>query len=81
MQVPLSTCSLLPEIFIVPTDLMARRTRAVRLVQVSRSKELGHTISIDACHWKRNRVGRDAIIVNIIDEASRFHVALVLKEG
>ena len=48
---------------------------------MSRSKELGHTISIDACHWKRNRDGREAIIVNIIDEASRFHVALVLKEG
>ena len=62
-------------------DLMARRTGAVRLVQVSRSKELGHTMSIDACHWKRNRDGREAIIVNIIDEASRFHVALVLKEG
>ena len=43
-------------------------------------KELGH-ISIDACHCKRNRDGREAIIVNIIDEASRFHVALVLKEG
>ena len=62
-------------------DLMNRRTGAVRLVQVSRSKELGHTISIDACHWKRNRDGREAIIVNIIDEASRFHVALVLKDG
>ena len=52
-------------------DLMARRTGAVRPVQVSRSKELGHTISVDACHWKRNRSV----------EASRFHVALVLKEG
>ena len=62
-------------------DLMARRTGAVRSVQVSRGKELGHTISIDACHWKRNRDGREPIIVNIIDEASRFHVALVLKEG
>ena len=62
-------------------DLMARQTGAVRPVQVSRSKELGHTISIDACHWKRNRDGREAIIVNIIDEASRFHVALVLTEG
>ena len=63
-------------------DLMTRRTGAVRLVQVSRSKELGHTISIDACHWKRNRDGREAIMVmNIIDEASRFHVALVLKKG
>ena len=61
-------------------DLVARRTRVVRPVQVSRCKELGHTISIDACHWKRNRDGREAIIVNIIDEASRFHVALVLKE-
>ena len=50
-------------------------------MQVSRSKELGHTISIEACHWKRNRDGREAIIVNIIDEASRFHVALVLWEG
>ena len=58
-------------------DLMTRRTGAVRLVQVSRSKQLGHTISIDACHWKRNRDGLEAIIVNIIDEASRFHVALV----
>ena len=47
---------------------------------MSRGKELD-TISIDACHWKRNRDGREAIIVNIIDEASRFHVALVLKEG
>ena len=28
---------------------------------------------------QRNRDGREAIIVNIIDEASRFHVALVLK--
>ena len=55
-------------------DLMARRTGAVRPVQVSRGKELGHTISIDACHWNRNRDGREAIIVNIIDEASRFHV-------
>ena len=54
-------------------DLMARRTGTVRSVQVSRSKELGH--------WKRNRDGREAIIVNIIDEASRFPVALVLKEG
>ena len=62
-------------------DLMARRTGAVRPVQVSRSKELGHTITINACHWKRNRDGREAIIVNIIDEASRFHVALVPKEG
>ena len=62
-------------------DLMARRTGAVRPVQVSRSKELGHTISIDACHWKRNRDEREAIIVNIIDEALRFHVALVPKEG
>ena len=62
-------------------DLVARRTRAVRPVQVSRSKKLSHTISIDACHWKRNRDGREAIIVNIINEASRFHVALVLKEG
>ena len=62
-------------------DLMARRTGAVRPVQVSRSKELGHTISIDACHWKRNRDGREAIIMNIIDEASGFHVALVLTEG
>ena len=62
-------------------DLMAPRTGAVRPVQVSRSKEFGHTISVDACHWKRNRDGREAIIVNIIDEASRFHVALVLKEG
>ena len=48
---------------------------------MSRSEELDHTISTDACHWKRNRDGREAIIVNIIDEASRFHVALVLKEG
>ena len=62
-------------------DLMTRRTGAARLVQVSRSKELGHTISIDACHWKRNRVGREAMIVNIIDETSRFHVACVLKES
>ena len=61
--------------------LTPRRTEAVRPVQVSRSKDLGHTISIDACHWKRNRDGREAIIVNIIDEASRFHVTLVLKEG
>ena len=60
---------------------MTRRTGAVRPVQASRSKELVHTISIDSCHWKRNRDGREAIIVNIIDEASRFHVALVLKEG
>ena len=76
MQMPLLKCSLLPEIFFVPTDLMTRRP-----VQVSRSRELGHAISIDACHWKRNRDGREAIIVNIIDEASRFHVALVLEEG
>ena len=62
-------------------DLMARRTGAVRPVQVSRSKGLGHTILIDACHWKRNRDGREAIIVNIIDEASSFHVALVLTES
>ena len=62
-------------------DLITRRTGAVRLVQVSRSKELGHAISIDACHWKRNRDGREAIIVNIIDEALRFDVAFVLKEG
>ena len=62
-------------------DLMNRRTGAVRPVQVSRSKELGHTISIDACHWKRDRDRCEAIIVNSIDEASRFHVALVLKEG
>ena len=62
-------------------DLMSRRIGAVRPVQVSRSKEIGHTISIDACHWKRNRDGREAIIVNIIDVAARFHVALVLKEG
>ena len=48
---------------------------------MSRSKELGHTISIDAFHWKRNRDGREAIIVNITEEASGFHVALVLKEG
>ena len=60
---------------------MTRRTGAVRPAQVSRSKELKHIISIDACHWKRNRDGREAIIVNIIDETSRFHVALVLKEG
>ena len=40
-------------------DLITRRTEAVRLVQVSRSKELGYTISIDACHWKRNRDGRE----------------------
>ena len=63
------------------SDLMAQRTGAVRPVQVSRSKELRHTISVDACHWKRNRDGREAIIVNIIGEASRFQVALVLKEG
>ena len=62
-------------------DLMARRTGAVRPVQVSRSKDIGHTIAIDACHWKRNRDGREAIIVNIIDKVSRFHVALVLKKG
>ena len=60
---------------------MARRTGAVRPVQVSRSKELGHTISIDACHWKRRRDGHEAIIVNNIDEDSGFHVALVLMEG
>ena len=62
-------------------DLMTRRTGAVRPVQVSRSEELGHIISIDASHWKRNRDGREATIVNMIDEASRFHIALVLKEG
>ena len=50
-------------------------------MQVSGRKELGRTIPIDACHWKRNRDGREAIIVNIIDEASRFHVVLILKEG
>ena len=61
--------------------LMTRRTGAVRPAQVSRSKELGHHISIDACHRKRNRNGREATIVNIIDEASRFQVALALKEG
>ena len=81
MQMPLPKCSLLPENIIVPTDLVARRAGAVRPVQVSRSKELGHIIAIDACHWKRNRDGREAIIVNIIDEAPRFHVAFVLKEG
>ena len=47
---------------------------------MSRGKELGHTVSIDACHWKRNGDGREAIIVNTIDEGSRFHVALVLIE-
>ena len=62
-------------------DLMARRTGAVRPAQVSRSKELGHTVPIDACHWKRNRDGREAIIVNIIDEAPCFHLALVVKES
>ena len=62
-------------------DLMTRRTGEVRPCQVSRSKELGHIISIGACHWKGNRHGREAIIVNIINESSRFHVALVLKEG
>ena len=62
-------------------DLMTRRTGAVRPCQVSRSKELGHTISFGACHWKRNRDGREAIIANIIDEASRLHVAVVLKQG
>ena len=82
MQMPLSKCSLLPDFFYCPhCVLMARRTGAVRRVQVSRSKERRHTISTDACHWKRNRDGREAIIVNIVDEASRFHVALVLKEG
>ena len=40
-------------------DLMTRRTGAVRVVQVSRGKELGHTISIDACHWRRHRDGRE----------------------
>ena len=60
-------------------DLMTRQTGAVRLVPVSRSKAHGHTISIDACHWKRIRDGREAIIVNIIDEASNFLVA-VLQE-
>ena len=30
---------------------------------------------------RENRDGREAIIVNIINEASRFHVALVLKQG
>ena len=50
-------------------------------MQVSRSKELGHTISINARHCKRNRDGREANIVNVINEASRFHVAPVLKEG
>ena len=50
-------------------------------MQGSRSKELGHIISIDACHRRRIRDRREAIIVNIIDEASMFHVALVLKEG
>ena len=62
-------------------DLMDRRARAVRPVQVSRSKELGHTISTDACHWKRIRDGREAIIMNILDETSGFHVARVFKEG
>ena len=60
---------------------VARDFHCSRCVQVSRSKELGHTISIDACQWKRNRDGREAIIVNIVDEASRFHVALGHKEG
>ena len=69
-------------VFLCPQcDLMDRRTGAVRPVQFSRSKELGHTISIDACHWKRNRDGREAIIVHIIDETSGFHVARVFKEG
>ena len=45
------------------------------------ARNLDTPCSIGACHWKRNRVGREAIITNIIDEASRFHVALVLKEG
>ena len=60
---------------------MTRRTGAVRPVQVSRNEELGQTISIDACHWKRNRDGREAIIMNILDECSGFHVARVFKEG
>ena len=61
-------------------DLMTRRTGAVRHVQMSRAEELGHThFHRCACHWKRNREGREAIIVNIIDEASRFHVAQVFK--
>ena len=30
---------------------------------------------------RETEIGREAIIVNIIDVASRFHVALVLKEG
>ena len=50
-------------------------------VQVSRSEELGHTISVDACNWRRNRDGREVIIVKIIDEGLTFHVPLVLKEG
>ena len=61
-------------------DLMTRRTRPVRPVQVSRGIEHGHTVSIDANHWKRNADGREAIIVNIIDEASKFHVALVQRK-
>ena len=59
---------------------MTRRTGAVRPVQVIRSKELDHTSSIDTCHWKRSRDTREAIIVNIVDETSRFHVVLDLKE-
>ena len=51
---------------------MTRRTGAVQHVQMSRSKELGHTMSVDACHWERNRHKREAIIMNIIDEAWRF---------
>ena len=37
-------------------DLMARWTGAVRPVQLSRSKELDHTISIYAYHWKRTEM-------------------------
>ena len=66
---PLETLTAARKFLCPHCDLMTRRTGAVRPVHVSRSKEVGNTISTDACHWKRNRDGREAIIVNIIDEA------------
>ena len=78
-KAPKVIVDLVPQISCEVCDRM-KRIRPARPVKQHHSSQLGETLGLDLSLYKEPNTNRRALLLHMIDEASKFHVVKVIKE-
>jgi len=78
-KAPQSIIDLVPSIQCDICERM-RRVRPARPTKALQATQMGGTLGLDLSLFKQSATGRRALILHMVDEASKFHVCKVIKE-